>query len=181
MPTQHLKINTQLSWTITHMQKIKTIAQLVVEILKICFLAHFGHAWACPTMPSLQLLDLNTIISFSPQLISFYKQKIRLISHAFLEIFKFKESCNLIGREHFCLQLNNQIFPEHGVFTEFKDNYGLSFKPKKFTHQYTNYLKCVKLKKTHFWDIFGHYPQTEIFFKKSGFVSFSSSRHPNFM
>ena len=40
-----LKINLQLSWNSNCLQKIKTIAEGIVEILKICY---FGTFEACP-------------------------------------------------------------------------------------------------------------------------------------
>ena len=47
-PTQNMTMNLQLSQNFTYMQKIKTTAYVIVEILKIC---HFGTLWACPGVP----------------------------------------------------------------------------------------------------------------------------------
>ena len=45
-------------------------------------------------------------------------QKINVIPQIVFETLKFKKSCNLIGVEHLGLQLENQIFPRHAVFTK---------------------------------------------------------------
>ena len=81
---------------------------------------------------------------------------------------------NILGHN-----LRMRFFPSMRFSQNFKYTYCASFKPKKNTHQWTKFF--VKLKKPHFWGIFGHYPQNEFFFKKSGFVSFLHLRHPNFM
>ena len=39
----------------------------------------------------------------------------------------------------------------------------------------------AKSKKPYFWGAFEYYPQNEIFSQKSGSISFSPLRHPNFM
>ena len=44
--------------------------------------------------------------------------KINFIIHFFLEILHLKESCNLTGWQHFCSQLENQIFARYGTVGE---------------------------------------------------------------
>ena len=38
-----------------------------------------------------------------------------------------------------------------------------------------------KSRKPYFWGVWGHYPQNEIFSKKTGSVSVLPLRHPNFI
>ena len=41
-----------------------------------------------------------------------------IIPQIVFEKLKLKKACNLIGGDDFGLQLENQIFPRHGVFTK---------------------------------------------------------------
>jgi len=72
-----------------------------------------------------------------------------------------------------------RFFPDMGFSQNSKKDYSASFKTKKLTHQWTKFRS--KSKKLYFGGIFGHYPQNEVFFKKSRSVSFLHLRHPNFM
>ena len=100
-------------------------------------------------------------------------------------LIRFKRYLNLknpaiwLAESIFENNLRTRFFPDMGFSQKVDNNYGASFKTKKSRHQWTNF--SVKSKKHHFWGIFGHYPQNEIFFKKFGFVSFLHLRHLNFM
>ena len=45
-------------------------------------------------------------------------KKMNIIPQIVFKKLKLKKACNLIGGEDFGLQLENQIFPRHGVFTK---------------------------------------------------------------
>ena len=45
-------------------------------------------------------------------------QKMNFIPQIDFEILKFKKSCNLIGREHFDLKIENHIFSRHAILTK---------------------------------------------------------------
>ena len=75
-----------------------------------------------------------------------------------------KEPFNLIRRECFWVQLENQIFPEYGIFMHHLNR-------KQYIHQRTNFSAKSKIL------VLGYFlriTQNEIFFKKSCMVSFSS-------
>ena len=47
-----------------------------------------------------------------------FMQKMNFIPQIVFEILKFNLSCNLIGREHYGLQIENQIFSRNAIFTK---------------------------------------------------------------
>ena len=55
----------------------------------------FLALWACLARPTIS--DTTTLY----KALFIHKQKLNLIRHFFLEVLHFKESCNLIGQEHF--------------------------------------------------------------------------------
>ena len=93
-------------------------------------------------------------------------QKVNIIPQIVLEILKFKNSCNLIGGEHFYL-LRIKFFPvmqfsQNGIL-----NCGASFKAKKIM------LHLLKCQTFHFWSKFVSFTQSSRqHFPKSGFVTF---------
>ena len=58
-------------------------------------------------------------------------QKTNIIPQIIFEKLRFKKSCNLIGGQHFGLQLENQIFPRHEAFTKSYSQLWASFKTQK--------------------------------------------------
>ena len=74
------------------MHKIKTIARLIVEILKICFLAHFGRAWARLTMPVQNMAtNLQVLWNYTS------KPKTKPITQLIVEILKVLLFGNTLG------------------------------------------------------------------------------------
>ena len=97
----------------------------------------------------------------------------------FWRYLNFKNPAIWLAESIFEHNLRTRFFPDMRFSQKVDNNYGASFKTKKSTHQWTKFF--AKSKKHHFWGIFGHYTQNEIFFKKFGFVTFSLLRYPNFM
>ena len=65
---------------------------VIPKILQICYFTYFGLAW---------LHTLNVIVSTCRNLQCFSACQNNLIIHLYPEILHLKESCNLIGRQHF--------------------------------------------------------------------------------
>ena len=97
----------------------------------------------------------------------------------FWRYLSFKNPAIWLAKSIFEHNLRTRFFPDMGFSQKVDNNYGASFTSKKSTHQWTKFF--AKSKKHHFWGIFGHYPQNEIFFKKSGSVTFLPLIFPNFM
>ena len=89
--------------------------QFFSEILAICY---FRALYACQTC--LITSKKNFSVKLKLPWISFYMQKANLLPQKVVKILKFKKSCNVIGRQHFQLQLKNQIFHSHVVFIDFQ-------------------------------------------------------------
>ena len=81
-----------------------------------------------------------------------YIPKIHFIIHFFLEILHFKESCNLIGWQHFGPQLQNQNFARYGIGREISTTILLSILDYFQEKLRTKYFK--KSKKPLFWGSF---------------------------
>ena len=77
------------------MQKIIFITHLFLKYYKDIAKLLFLVLWACLATPTISDTTLLEALMF------LRKQKINLIPQGFLEILHFKESCNLIGQEHF--------------------------------------------------------------------------------
>ena len=75
-------------------------------------IANLWVLWACLTMP-----NKNNTINLWETLMLNYMRKIKLISHFLFKILHFKESCNLIDREHYD-PLENQNMTRYGVCNE---------------------------------------------------------------
>ena len=99
-------------------------------------------------------------------------KKIHFIPPIVFEIFKFKKPEIWLAKSILAFNSRTRFFPDM-----------LWFKPIKFTYQQIFFLKFLrgKKKKKRFWGVLGNYLQNEIFFQKSGSVSFLSLMQPNFM
>ena len=100
------------------------------EILVIWHFRVLSACQACLTTP-----NKNFTIKLQFPWISYYMQKENFIPQLIFEISKFKKLCNLIGWEHFQLELRKlsnavqEIFQSHAVFIDSQG--GVSFKTKK--------------------------------------------------
>ena len=111
------------------------------------YFGYFGHAWLCT--PKL-------IVSTCRKLLMFIcMPKINFIIHFFLEIIHFKESCNLIGQQHFGPYLENQKFARYGICGEISITI-LVFISDYFQEKLTSKF-FEKLKKHYFGSIMGHF------------------------
>ena len=72
-----------------HINNLLYISLDIAKLLQTCYFSYFENAW--PQAPKTTLSTLMFI----------YVEKIKLFPRFFLEILHFKESCNLIGQEHF--------------------------------------------------------------------------------
>ena len=98
------------------------------------------------TMPTLKKLIFVASVD-----ISLHKKKTKnLIFHRVFEIFKFKKPCNLISREHF-RSIKNRNFARYWVCSM-----NLTAMTKTFLVK-TNDKSFWKMKKTLFFDHFGHF------------------------
>ena len=82
-----------------------------------------GHAWPNPTKITWSKF------SFHKSLIP--GKKMNFIPQIVFNILKFKQLYNIIGKKHFCLLRENQIFHRHVVFTELKQQQWCNIKNKK--------------------------------------------------
>ena len=105
-------------------------------------------------------------------------QKINFIPPIVFEILKFKNTAIWLAEGIFAFYLKTRFF-QTCCFQNHKVHYGAWFKFRKFTHQWTIFLKYPK---TPIFRVFwGIVPKIRFFSQKFGSVSFSTLRHPNFM
>ena len=95
------------------MQQINKIAQIFCDILEI---SYFGECWACQGVHDQTQQILHELKLLKLPWISSYMHEMNIIPQIVFEILTFKNSCNLIGGDHFGQQLENQIFTRHTVF-----------------------------------------------------------------
>ena len=143
------------------MHKIKTILQFIAEIFKIYYV---GSLWASKRPSKIW----QSTFSWSFTHATYKKTGCYLIR--FSRYSSLKNTAIWLAESIFGHYLRTRFFINMGFSQKVDNNYGTSFKPQKGTHQWTNFF--VKSKKHHFWGIFGHYPQNEIFFKKSSSITF---------
>ena len=92
-------------------QNISFIPDIFLEILQRCANFLFWILWACLATHTLKY---HFVENFNVYL----HAKKNFTIHFFLEILHFKDSCNLIGRQHFGPQLENQNFSRFGTSDE---------------------------------------------------------------
>ena len=152
------------------MHKINFIPPLVFEILKFQ-----KSLWACVAMPD------HTQLNLHDQFITLIDMKLHAknqlcTSNNFWDI-NVEKSCNLIGREHFCIYFENQIFPKHAEIMVIIMAYDLN--PRNLQYFYTIFF--CKIQKTLVLGCFWVLSLKRDFFQKSDSVTFLPLRHPNFM
>ena len=107
-----MKINLQLSYNFTCLQKIKTIAYVIIEILKICY---FGTLWAYTGMPG--RAHPKKAINLQPSRNLICMQKIKIFAQLVHEILK----NYYFGTLWACLGMSSQRptkienFPKYGI------------------------------------------------------------------
>ena len=94
-------------------------------------------------------------------------QKINFIIYFFHQILHFKESCNLIGQQHFGLKLENQDFARYGIGSKISITtlvFIFDYFQEKLTTNFSKNQK--KLFRGHFGPFFSKFEQKRIFLKK---------------
>ena len=85
------------------------------KVLRTFYFGYFGHAYPCT--PKMILSTCRTLqrLSACQKHTSSFTSSLTLL---LLKTLHFKESCNLIGLQHFGSQLENQNFAKYGIVDE---------------------------------------------------------------
>ena len=127
-------------------KKINFIPHVFTEILQRYGNFLFWVLWAC-----LDRYIQNDSINLYKTSIFICMAKINFIIHFFLEILHFKESCNMIGQQHFGPWVENQNFARSGIGGEVSitvlvfslDYFRKKLIPKIFKKSKKSYLGAI--------------------------------------
>ena len=113
--TQSDPTNLQKTFVLICRQKISFFPRVFLVILP-----RYTNLLLWVLGPCLAAQTQNDIINLQKTSIFIRIPKINFIVHFFLEILYFKKSCNLIGRQHFGSQFENQNFARYGTGVKFQ-------------------------------------------------------------